>query len=111
MTQSVPVRLLGSWLALGTALLVACASTGARPHPKLEAVWKDYIELPRERALAIAGDPRRGRWLTTASGGQASAAAAEKEAIEQCRIRRHIRRMRAECVIYASGDEIVWRGR
>jgi hypothetical protein len=29
----------------------------------------------------------------------------------QCKIRRAARRMQAACVLYAVGDEIVWRGR
>jgi len=61
--------------------------------------------------MAIAGDPRRGRWVTGASGGHATREEAEAEALLQCRMRRAERRLRAACVLYAVGDEIVWRGR
>jgi len=94
-----------------TVLLLACASGGASPHPELVAVWRDYLALPAERALAIAGDPRRGGWVTGASGGHATRDQAEAAALAQCRMRRELRRMQAECVLYAVGEEIVWRGR
>ena len=92
-------------------LLLACASEGALPHPDLAPVWRDFLALPAERALAIAGDPRRDRWVTGASGGHDTRDGAEAEALSQCRMRRGMRRMQAACVLYAVGDEIVWRGR
>jgi hypothetical protein len=96
----------------GTALLLlGCASDGASPHPDLARVWRDFLALPAERALAIAGDPRRDRWVTAASAGHATRDQAEAEALSECRMRRGMRRMQAACVLYAVGDEIVWRGR
>ena len=95
--------------AWGAAMVLACASD-APPQPELGAVWRDYQALPGERALAIAGDPRRDRWVAASSGGHAEREQAEAEAVSRCRIRRGLRRMRAECVLYAVGDEIVWRG-
>jgi hypothetical protein len=92
-------------------VLLACAPKGASPPPDLAPVWRTYLALPAERALAIAGDPRRDRWVTAASAGHATREQAEAEALAQCRIRRGKRRMQAACVIYAVGDEIVWRGR
>ena len=92
-------------------VVVACASNGASPPPDLALVWRDYLALPAERALAIAGDPLRDRWVTAASAGHATREQAEAEALAQCQIRRGKRRMQAACVIYAVGDEIVWRGR
>jgi hypothetical protein len=104
---------LGRRIAVAGAavLLLACASDGASPHPDLAAVWRDFLALPAERALAIAGDPGRDRWVTAASAGHATRAEAEAAALSQCRIRRGNRRMQAACVLYAVGDEIVWRGR
>jgi hypothetical protein len=61
--------------------------------------------------MAIAGDPRRDRWVIGGSGGHAMREEAEAEAIRKCQIRRGKRRMQAACVLYAVGDEIVWRGR
>ena len=91
-------------------MLLACASDGSAPHPKLTRVWRAYQQLPAERAMAIAGDPRSNRWVTGASGGHESPAKAEEAALLGCRSRRAARRMRAACVIYAVGDEIVWAG-
>ncbi|MDJ0851102.1 MAG: hypothetical protein QNK04_22245 [Myxococcota bacterium] len=90
------------WVAAG------CASRGSAPHAQLGPIWKEYQSLPPSRALAIAGDPRRGRWVTGASGGHASPSEAEVGAMAQCGQRRLARRMRAPCVLYAIGDEIVW---
>ncbi len=97
------VALTGS-LILGAA----CASGGVSPHPALTATWRDYRALPVERALAIAGDPRGDRWVVGASGGHGTPSEAEAGALGQCQSRRAARRMRAPCVLYAIGDEIVW---
>jgi hypothetical protein len=75
------------------------------------AAWREYRALPEQRALAIAGDPNQELWVTGATGGHATREQAEAEAIAQCKIRRAARRMQAACVLYAVGDEIVWRGR
>ena len=91
-------------------LLLTCASDPAPPHPDLARVWRGFVALPAERALAIAGDPRRDRWVTGASGGHATREEAETEALAQCRRRRALRRLQALCVLYAVGDEIVWQG-
>jgi hypothetical protein len=101
------VRVLVGLVAM---LHLACASAGSSPHPNLAEVWTSYQALPAQRALAIAGDPRRTRWVSGASGGHGSRGEAEQEALVQCRMRRAARRMRAACVLYAVGDEIVWAG-
>jgi len=92
-------------------LLLACVSSAPSPHPDLAPVWRDFLKLPNERALAIAGDPARDRWVTGAAGGHATRERAEDEALAQCRMRRAARRMQADCVLYAVGAEIVWRRR
>jgi hypothetical protein len=73
--------------------------------------WRDYLALPAQRAIAIAGNPRRDRWVVGASSGLETRAQAESEALFECQRRRGLRRIQAECVLYAVGDEIVWRGR
>jgi hypothetical protein len=98
-----------AWMAL--LLLPACASDRTSTHPDLAAVWRDFVEMPSERAMAIAGDPRRDRWVIGASGGHATRDEATAEALRECQKRRGARRMQAACVLYAVGDEIVWRGR
>jgi hypothetical protein len=92
-------------------LLLACASDGPVPQPELMRTWHDFRELPAERAIAIAGNPRRGPWLTAASGGHATRDEAVAEALLRCQIRREARRIQTACVLYGVGDEIVWRGR
>ncbi len=90
---------------------MACAAGGSAPHADLASVWRDYLELPLERALAIAGDPQRDRWVTGASGGHATPEAAAQAALDECLALRRMRRLQDACVPYAAGDEIVWRGR
>jgi hypothetical protein len=114
--RSVPVSLFRAALtgrhaavAWTAALLLACASDGTSPPPDLDATWRDFLALPAERALAIAGDPVRDRWVAGASGGHATRAQAEAEALSECQRRRAIRRLRVACEFYAVGDEIVWR--
>lgn len=96
-------------MLLGTLVLQvgACASGTPTPHPELRSLWRDYRELPDERALAIAGDLARGRWVAGAVGGHASAAAAEQAALGECRLRRARARMQDACFVYAIGDEVV----
>ena len=101
-------NLAAAWL---TTLLLACASDGATPHAELTRTWHEFLSLPAERAIAIAGDPRRGPWVTAASGGHATRDEAVAEALRRCQARREARRMQAECVLYGVGSEIVWRGR
>jgi hypothetical protein len=90
---------------------VACASEGPKPHPRLVEAWQGYQELPAERALAIAGDPRTNRWVTGASGGHPTSLEAQESALAHCAVRRGARRLQEACVLYAVGDAIVWRGR
>ncbi len=106
--SAAPGTLLLLAIAVSTALL-GCASDSARPHPDLAPVWRQFVALPAERALAIAGDPGRDSWVAGASGGHANRQEAEADALAQCRVKRALRRIQAECVLYAVGDEIVWR--
>ena len=80
------------------------------PHPDLAELWRDYKALPEHRALAIAGDYRRDRWVAGASGRHASSQDAKTEALRECEKRRVERRFRAACLLYAVGDEVVWTG-
>lgn len=118
MSRSVPACFFASLararriaLAWTAVLFLACASEGALPHPDLAPAWREFLALPEQRALAIAGDPQRDRWVAGASGGHATRDQAEAEALLQCRMRRRARRLQAACLLYAVGDEIVWRGR
>lgn len=96
---------------LGAALLLlACAGERVPPHRGIDLLWGDYVEMPEARALAVAGDPNH-LWVGAAAGGAASQSDAEREALERCQRRRVARRMQAPCLLYASGDEIVWKQR
>ena len=99
-----PLPLLGLLACL--ALPAACVSDH-RPPAGIERLWRDYVSLPGERALAIAGDPDR-IWVAAAAGGHASQQAAERSALSECARRRQVRRLQAPCLLYARGDEIVW---
>jgi hypothetical protein len=100
------------WVSLTlvcAALLAPACATKSRsePHPGIGSLWRDFLEMPPERALALAGDPDR-VWVGAASGGHASQLEAEESVLAGCRRRRADRRMRAPCRLYASGGEIVW---
>jgi hypothetical protein len=98
--------------ALAAAVVAACASDRpASAHPDLAPVWRDYLEFPAERAMAIAGDPRRDRWVVGAVGGHTTKEEAAAAAHSQCLERRARRRIQAACIPYAVGDEVVWRRR
>jgi hypothetical protein len=92
-------------------LAIGCAAKSAKPDDHLAAVWRDYRALPEHRALAIAGDLRRGVWLAGSSGGHATSADAEQAALRECGVRRLQLRAQAQCQLYAVGDQIVWQGR
>ena len=94
--------------ALLLLALSACATDGRAPHPDLTRIWNEYRALPEQRAMALAGDPRRDRWVTGISAGHESSEEAEADALAECGRRRAQRRMRAACRLYAVGDEIVW---
>jgi hypothetical protein len=86
----------------------ACAaSVPAEPHPDLAELWRSYQALPAERALAVAGDPRR-LWVAGLVGGEPTREEAEWSALAQCGQRRAARRLQVPCRLYAVGDEIVW---
>jgi hypothetical protein len=77
-------------------------------HPELRSLWRDYRTLPAERALAIAGDPERSRFVAGAVGGLETRAGAESEALRECQRRRQRARIQDPCKMYAIGDEVIW---
>ena len=107
MTNVPSSRLLLACTAGLATLAVSCATTRTEPHPKMESMWRDYGEMPDQRALAIAGDPE-GRWVGAATGGHSTLAKAEAGALEQCEERRARRRLPGPCRVYARGAKIIW---
>ena len=107
-------RLVSSQRGVATVVIVTLLAVGCafspprdRPHRGIEALWRDFVALPRERALALAGDPD-GLWVAGAAGGEPSKAAAEESALKVCADKRAARRMQAPCRLYATGEKIVW---
>ena len=92
---------------------VACAvpeRSRAPNHPNLSRVWRDYRRLPDRRALAIAGNIEKDRFVAGASGGHATIPQAEAGALRECGERRLRAREEAACKLYAIGEEVVWPG-
>lgn len=74
-----------------------------RPRTRFESEWRRYLNLPGEKALAIAGD-RQGLYVSGHAYGHPSAAAAITEALERCEQRRSDRRVPSQCQLYAVGN-------
>ncbi len=105
MTRTGRKRLLG---ALGAAsVLVACGTPRVPPHPNLDRFWRYYVELPDQRALVLAGDPKR-LWVAGSAGGAETLSQAEERATQECKRRRLLRRLPGLCRTYALGDQIIW---
>jgi hypothetical protein len=95
-------------LVLAIAASTACvASPPRQPHRGIEGLWRQFVALPRERALALAGDPD-GVWVAGAAGGAATRKEAEQLALEQCHKKRLARRLQVPCLLYATGEKLVW---
>ena len=92
------------------ALLSAACAPGSRSasHPGIASLWREYLEMPPERAIALAGDPDH-YWVGAAGGGHGSRIEAEESALAECRRLRAARRTGAPCRLYATGEEIVWK--
>jgi hypothetical protein len=97
--------------ALFFALLVAisgCQGGPPKTPPEIAILWRDYSAMPDQRALAIAGELRRNRWVAGAAGGRETSAEAQSIALQECQVRRQRQRMQDPCRLYAVGDEVVW---
>lgn len=64
--------------------------------------------MPKQRALAIAGDPN-GVWVAGMVGGHPSQIEVEREALERCQRKRASRGIAEKCCLYAVGHRIVWQ--
>ena len=89
------------------AVITACGGARIPPHPSLDRLWRHYLELPDERAMVVAGDPRR-MWVGASAGGAQTSEEAVERAMEACKSRRRARRLPGLCRTYALGDRIVW---
>lgn len=92
---------------------LACAGTPSyqkHPQPNLEATWDEYVDLPDHKAIVVAGSLRGSRWVAAVVAKQPDAARALEAAMTECGKRRTTSRVQAQCVPYAEGEKIVWRG-
>jgi len=96
------------WMALAAVLAIpSCAGPRVPPHPHLDRMWRQYVELPDERAMVVGGDPRR-LWVGASAAGAQTMEEAVERATVACKARRVARRVPGLCRTYALGDEIVW---
>src|SRR5690606_6492582 len=80
-----------TWIAL-VALPLACVTAETEPLASLAGPWRTYRKLPEQRAMAVAGDPRRSaRWVVGMAGGSDTRSGAAQKALEECRDRRRKR--------------------
>jgi hypothetical protein len=98
------------FLLAALPLLGACAGRQKAPHAGIASLWREYQSVPEQRAMALAGDPNK-VWIGAVAGGAVEREEAEERALAECRRRRQARRMQAPCLVYASGDEVLWRNR
>jgi hypothetical protein len=92
-----------------SGLLVATAScTASKSGPKGEfaSVWQQYTTLHPYRAIAVAGEISKNRWVVGMAGGAPSADDAIEAALHECRKQRELKRMTDSCRIYAVGNEL-----
>lgn len=111
--MSCAITRLGRVIALGVVVqLLACAHAACDQEPPaaLESVWRDYLELPGQKAIAIAGSPRRTHWVVGVVSGFQKDADADSAALAECAKRRVASRVQPQCVLFARNEKIVWRG-
>lgn len=90
---------------------IGCAHPAAVRIPgELEDVWGEYLELEPHKAMMIAGSPDRKHWVAGVVGGFETAAEAMAAARSECADRRSKHRIQAQCVPFAEGEKLVWRG-
>ena len=97
--------LLGLGLLGGCAAFRSAAAVPVRAKSRFRVEWRDYQNLPGEKAIAVAGD-REGRYVCGIGYGAASTDTAVREALERCEQRRADRRITDACRTYAVGDSL-----
>jgi hypothetical protein len=91
--------------SLGCAALRAPVGIPVRAQTRFRTEWRDYLWLPGEKAIAVAGDVE-GLYVSGVAHGLASAEAAVREAVARCERRRVDRGIAAACRLYAVGDRL-----
>jgi len=81
---------------------LACGAPRSLPRGATP-IWRDYTEMPNERALAIASDGGD-VWVAGASGGHATRLDALEAAMAECEQRRQALQLSAPCHLFAVGD-------
>jgi hypothetical protein len=88
-------------------MMLSCASSTPRKS-RFEREFERYLSLPNQKAMAIAGDPNL-RWVCGYGYASASKGLAQDAALEQCNTRKRSLGPDASCVIYAIGNDVVWK--
>ena len=95
-----------------TTMMIGCVPAGRpigiplRNKTQFQSEWKDYLTLPGEKSLAVAGN-LDGVYASGHGQGAASTASAVREALARCELRRLDRHIPAECETYAVGNQQV----
>lgn len=103
-----PLRFLERLMMFAVLVFVAtsCSTTSAEPRGAFASAWHQYEMLQRHRAIAVAGEIDRNRWVVGMAGSARSADAAIEAALGECRKQRAQKRMKDSCKIYAVGDQL-----
>jgi hypothetical protein len=91
-----------------SAVLLATASCTASKtslNGEFASVWHQYTTLQQHRAIAVAGEISKNRWVVGMAGSAPSANAAIEAALRECRKQRALKRMKDSCRIYAVGNK------
>lgn len=100
-------RAIGLVALLLFVIVLSCTSSTPRKS-RFEREFERYLSLPHQRAMAIAGDPN-GHWAFGYGYASASKGLAQDAALEQCNTRKRSLGPDATCVIYAIGNDVVWK--
>ena len=102
------LRRLVASLTQGTALFgsvailsASCSSSTTPRNAEFQSVWRNYESLPSHRALAVAGEISKNRYVFGMVGGSPSADEAVEAALRECLEQRAANRMQDSCKIYA----------
>jgi hypothetical protein len=77
-----------------------------RHKTQFQSEWKDYLTLPGEKSLAVAGN-LDGVYVSGHGRGAPSTDSAVREALARCEQRRLDRHIPRECETYAVGNQKV----
>ena len=97
-----------AFASLAALMLVAssCSTTSAESKGEFSSAWHQYTALQRHRAIAVAGELSRNRWVVGMAGSARSEDAAIEAALGECQKQRALMRMKDACRTYAVGEKL-----